>query len=112
MHPWTKSKWEGGGTAMGRRTEGRVSLRSRVVNTCAVLVKASYEIPEWDLLIIVCHVVCYVMIIVYVWERIFVLGKMKMCELERKKMGTGQEIYSKHQTYRQACRVDNTKATN
>jgi len=59
---------------MGRRTEDRMSLRSRMVNTCAVLIEASYEIPEWNLLIIVvCHVECYVMIIVCVGESIFFL---------------------------------------
>jgi len=48
---------------MGRRTEERMSLRGRMVNTRAVLIEASYEIPERDLLIVVvCHDVCYVMI--------------------------------------------------
>jgi len=45
---------------MGRRTEERMSPRSRVVNTRAVLIEASYEIPERNLLIIViCHVVLF-----------------------------------------------------
>lgn len=64
-------------------------LRRRVVNTCAILLERMDEIPEWDLLIVVCHIVCVGNdISMYVFEVVYSsCRKMKMCELERKEKG-------------------------
>jgi hypothetical protein len=78
-----------------------------VVNTCSVLLEASYEIPERDLLIVVvCHVYVYVcddcsmcLCLCLCGRVYFSCGKIKVCELQRKEGGTGHEIYTKpHQS--------------
>jgi hypothetical protein len=75
--PWTaprtpegKSSTKGwrrrGGRVLGtvvRRPKESWTFRL-VIYTCSILIECSYEIPEWDLLIIVCHDCCLLYILV------------------------------------------------